>query len=36
MSELCGLEVQVIAINDLAIVILPGEMFVEIGLEIKR
>jgi hypothetical protein len=29
-------EVQVIAINDLAIVTLPGEMFVEIGLEIKR
>ncbi|HIE27497.1 TPA: hypothetical protein EYP66_09440 [Candidatus Poribacteria bacterium] len=29
-------EVQVIAINDLAIVALPGEMFVEIGLEIKR
>ena len=29
-------EVQVIVINDLAIVALPGEMFVEIGLEIKR
>ena len=29
-------EVQVIAINDLAIVTLPGEMFVEIGLDIKR
>ena len=29
-------EVQVIAINDVAVVTLPGEMFVEIGLEIKH
>ena len=36
MEQEIETEVQVIAINDLAIVTLPGEMFVEIGLEIKR
>jgi len=36
MPKVVEAEIQVIAINNLAIVALPGEIFVEIGLEIKQ
>jgi hypothetical protein len=36
MPKTMKAEIQVLAINDLAIVALPGEIFVEIGLEIKE
>lgn len=36
MPDTMKAEIQVLAINDLAIVALPGEIFVEIGLEIKK